>query len=338
MVHLPLEIIPADHRGAAQSALTAAFGSDPLTSLQPVTGGASGALTYRAVVAERPYLLRIETARDVFRNPQRGYACMQTASDAGIAPPLRHVDPIAGVAIMDFLPQRPLFEYPAGRTGLLRDLATLIARLQSTALFPPLIDYPTMLGRMLAMLDRSSLFSPGLLDPHVRAFERIRQIYPWSESAPVSSHNDLNPGNILYDGERLWIIDWELAFRNDPFVDVAIVAENFAQTPELEEVLLTAWLGRAPKPVDCARLVLMRQLTRLFYGSLMLSTSIGRHAQETQLPALSPAEYEAAIAQRHQVPGSPDKLHEYGKILLAAFISGLSAPGFEEALVIAQQS
>jgi hypothetical protein len=338
MVDLPLDVIPADRRSAARSALTAAFGSELLTSLQPVTGGASGALTYRAVVADRPYLLRIETARDVFRNPQRGYACMQTASEAGIAPPLRHVDPIAGVAIMDFLPQRPLVEYPAGRTGLLRDLATLIARLQSTVLFPPLIDYPTMLERMLAMLVRSGLFSPGLLDPHVEAFEQIRQVYPWSESAPVSSHNDPNPGNILYDGDRLWMIDWEIAFRNDPFVDVAIVADNFAKTPELEDVLLTAWLGHAPKPADRARLVLMRQLTRLFYGCLMLSTSIGRHVQETQLPALSPSEYEALIAQRQQVPGSPDKLHEDGKILLAAFISGLSAPSFEDALVISQQS
>jgi hypothetical protein len=338
MVDLALDLIPAERRDAAQSALAAAFGVAPLTSLKPVTGGASGALTYRVVVATRPYLLRIETARDVFRNPQRGYVCMQTASDAGIAPPLRHVDPVAGIAIMDFLPQRSLFEYPSGRTGLLRDLGTLIARLQSTVIFPPLIDYPTMLDRMLAMLGGSGLFSPGLLDPHFEGFERIRQIYPWSESVPVSSHNDPNPGNILYDGERLWLIDWEIAFRNDRFVDVAIVAENLANAPGLEDALLTAWLGHAPTLVDHARLVLMRQLTRLFYGCLMLSTSIGRHAQETQLPALSPSEYEAVLAQRQQLPGSPDKLHEYGKILLASFIAGLTAPGFEEALGIVRQS
>jgi hypothetical protein len=335
MVYSSLSIIPAARRDAAQAALATAFGAAPLTSIEPITGGASGALTYRILVATRSYLLRIETARDVFRNPQRSYVCLQTASDAGIAPPLRYADPVAGVAIMDFVRQRPVLEYPAGRAGLLRDMGTLITRMQSTLVFPPLIDYPTMLERMLAMLGGSGLFSPGLLDPHVEGFERIRHIYPWSESAPVSSHNDLNPGNILYDGERLWIIDWELAFRNDPFVDVAIVAENLANIPELEEVLLMAWLGHAPKPVDRARLALMRQLTRLFYGCLMLSTSIGRHAQETRLAALSPSEYEAAIAQRQQVPGSPDKLHEYGKILLASFISGLTAPGFDEALVIA---
>jgi thiamine kinase-like enzyme len=41
----------------------------------------------------------------------------------------------------------------------------------------------------------------------------------------VSSHNDSIPSNILFDGDRLWLIDWESAYRNDPLVDVAIVLD-----------------------------------------------------------------------------------------------------------------
>jgi hypothetical protein len=44
--------------------------------------------------------------------------------------------------------------------------------------------------------------------------------------APVSSHNDPVPANILFDGRRPWLIDWEWAYRNDPLVDVAIVLKR----------------------------------------------------------------------------------------------------------------
>src|SRR4051812_31649730 len=97
---IALDLIPPERRETARSALTAAFGARPVTDLKTVTGGGSGALVYRVETGGRPYLLRLETARDTFRDPQRSYVCMQTASDAGLTPALRYADPVAGVAIM----------------------------------------------------------------------------------------------------------------------------------------------------------------------------------------------------------------------------------------------
>ena len=54
------------------------------------------------------------------------------------------------------------------------------------------------------------------------------------------------PSNILFDGERLWLIDWESAYRNDPLVDVAIVSDSFALSLELEDVCCR--LGSAALP------------------------------------------------------------------------------------------
>jgi len=303
--------VPPERRDAARSACAAAFVS-------------------------APYLLRLETARDAFRNPQRSYPCMRAAADAGVAPPLHHADATAGIAIMDFLPRRPLLEYPSGASGLMRDLGSMIARLQATPFFPPLGDYAFVLERMLALIRESNLFSAGLLDPHAEGFERIRQAYPWNSSALVSSHNDINPGNILFDGERLWLIDWEIAFRTEPLVDIAIVANNFAVTPAEEDALLQAWLGRAPDRSLRARLLLMRLLTRLFYGCLMLSMFIGRQATESELPAFTLGELDA-LARQSAGDQQPKDLHFLGKACLAGFLAGLRAPGFEEALVIAQQ-
>jgi Phosphotransferase enzyme family len=330
------DCIPCERRETAHSAVATAFGAAPLTALTPITGGASGALTYRIEVARRPYLLRLETARDVFRNPHRGYACMQVAAEAGIAPPLHHADPQAGVAIMAFVPQRPLLEYPGGTAALVHDLGGLIARLQTTPTFPLLADYQVVVERMLALMRGSGLFAAGLLDRHHEGFERIRAAYPWDASAPVSSHNDPNPTNILFDGERLWLIDWEIAFRADPLVDVAITAENFAATVELETVLLQAWLGREPTRGIRARLLLMRQLTRLFYACLILSMFIGRRPQETDLTALSPDAFRDAVGHGRLTIGAAETLYQLGKMSLAGFLAGFAAPGFDEALVIAR--
>lgn len=306
--------------------------------LEPVRTGAS-ALSYRIEVAGRPYLLRLESSqRDEVREPHRAYRCMRAAVEAGIAPALRHADPAAGVAIMDFVSRHPLSNYPGGSLALAAGLGTLAARLHATPLFPPVDNYLAVLERLLGRLIGSDLFAPGLLDRHREGFERIRQAYPWDESALVSSHNDPHPANILFDGARLWLVDWETAYRNDPLVDVAILTMHLAASPELEGRLLRSWLGREPDAALRARLLLMRQLVLIFYGcaSSLYASGVPGIGPETDLVALTPAQFSAAIAEGRLVQGSPKTQLIGGKVALARFLERLSSPGFDEALVIAR--
>lgn len=331
-VHTP----PADLPETARSALREAFGAAPVTAVQPITSGASGASIHRIEVGGRPYLLRLEDPRrDAVRDPQRIHLCMRIAAEAGIAPALLHADAPAGVAIMDFVPARPLHDYPDGPAALARDLGALAARLQATDRFPAVADYPTVIGGMLDRLLGAGLFAPGLLNPHREGFERIRRAYPWDAASLVSSHNDPHPGNILFDGERLWLIDWETAYRNDPALDVAILTMFLAPTPELETALLAAWAGRGPDQALRARLVLMRQLARLFYACAngLFVAAAHPEARETDLTALTPAEFRAAVDGGRLIPGTIEAQRVGCKVSLRTFLAGLAAPGFEEALL-----
>jgi len=332
------EPIPDTHRETVRTALTTAFGGASIAALQPVGGGASGALIYRVDVEGRRYLMRVETRRDRLRNPHQ-YVCMQTAAEAGIAPPLHHGDSETGIAIMDFLPQRPLEEYPGGAIGLAREVGGLVARLQTTPTFPHFTDYLVALDRMLGYVQRSNVFAPGLLDRHQEGFELIRAAYPWNAAALVSSHNDPNPRNVIFDGDRLWLVDWETAYRNDPVTDVAILADNFAATPELEEVLLHAWLDCAPDRRLRARLLLMRLLTRLHYAALIFSLAAARPrvAPDADLSAPTPDEFRVAVASGRLTPTGAETLTVLGKMFLGGFLAGLADPRFEEALVVARQ-
>jgi phosphotransferase family enzyme len=328
---MTIDVIPESHRDTARSVLAEVFGPGKEAFVQPVVGGASSALTYRIEVDGKPYLMRLETRRGPLRNPHQ-YTCMKIAADAGIAPRLHYANDSAGAAILDFIEQRPLQDYPGGALGLATAAGKLAAQLQQTSTFPELADYRAILDRMLGYLQRR--FAPGLLEPHVDAFQRIRAAYPWDSANHVSSHNDPNPGNILFDGQRLWLIDWETSYRNDSLTDIAILTENFAQAPEVEKALLQAWLGRQMGQSIRARLILMRKFTRLYYAGILLATSVTTPTVEpfSDLSAPTPGEFRARIASGQSKIGSFETRNHLGKMMLAGFLDGTQTEGFERAL------
>ena len=332
-------LIPEARRDAVHTALRATFGASAVGDFQPIRGGVSGALICRFDVHQRAYVLRVEPERIALHDRQRGFACMVAAAAAGVAPPVHYSDPMTGIAIMDFISGRPLSEHPGGPLGLVRALGALVSKVQATPPFPIVGDYATIIESMLAGLTRSSFFAPGQLDPHREGFARIWAAVVWETSSLVSCHNDPNPRNILFDGDRVWLIDWELAFRSDPLVDVAILTTNLAETPELEDALLKATFGLTPNRRLRARLGIVRLLTRLFYGCVVLDSLVGAllSAPAIGFAASSPAAFRTAVAEGRLASGTPEVAYAFGMMSLTAFIDGLATPGFDEMLKLATQ-
>ena len=239
--------IAEDRRAAALAAIVSVADPASVTRISPTsTRGASGASTLRIDTGSSAYLLRLEVDRRGFRNPKRSYPCLRAAADAGIAPAVHHADEELGVVLLDFVAERPLTAFPGGEPALLRALGEMVARLQATALFPPVMeDFGALVAALLNLVRDGGLFAPGVLDGHVAGLARVRAEYP-PAAAEVSAHNDINPRNVLFDGERLWLVDWELAFRNDPLADVANIANNFSEVPDVDTLVLEGWLGRSP--------------------------------------------------------------------------------------------
>ena len=60
---------------------------------------------------------------------------------------------------------------------------------------------------------------------HVDEGRRVLAEEPPAGGEPsVLSHNDVNPSNVVYDGERLLFFDWETAGPNDRYYDLATVS------------------------------------------------------------------------------------------------------------------
>lgn len=64
----------------------------------------------------------------------------------------------------------------------------------------------------------------------------------------IVGHNDLLPANILDDGQRLWLIDYEYAGFSTALFDLAGAASNAGMTDAQSDILLHSYFGTTPTP------------------------------------------------------------------------------------------
>jgi len=265
--------IPDEKREAVARALLSAFGTASLDA-PPVrlSGGLSGATLLRIRVGAIAYVLRIEPPNPLSGqgSAARTYACMRSAADALLAPRVWYADAEDGISIVDLVPQAPLAEYPGDGEALIAELAQSLHVLHALPPFPEATEFlPGVAGLIGAY--RAAPLMPGSATEEVFArFEDLSARYRPRPEDLVASHNDLNPANILFDGRRLWLIDWEVAFRADRWLDLAAVANWFIEDAAREDLLLRTYLKAEPTADQRDRLRLMRIANHVYYGVVFL--------------------------------------------------------------------
>ena len=80
-----------------------------------------------------------------------------------------------------------------------------------------------------------------LLDGARRIQAAIDPAHP--EHAPVPCHNDLLPANLIHDGERVRIVDWEYAGMGNRYFDLGNLSVNNGFNEADDEWLLECYWG-----------------------------------------------------------------------------------------------
>lgn len=261
---------PETLRPAIERAVLAAFGAAP-EAVEPLYGGQSGALTLKLTVGGRAYVLRAVQDRTQLSDPQRQFAALEIASALGAAPPVRWSDTETGICIMDFIAAQPLIPALHAGQASAAQLGELLRTVHGGPEFVAFLDAFGFIDGGLATLSGMTL--PGPLSAYLERFGPVRAaLQPHMTMAPC--HHDPNPGNLLFDGERVWLIDWETACMDDPYFDVAAVIIWVAGTPALEEELLRGYFQGAPTAWQLAKLELMKQVVFCFYGIVFCLISL----------------------------------------------------------------
>ena len=194
-------------------------------------------------------------------------AISRAAHAAGIAPAVRHHEP--GALVLEFMTAKTCVEADVADPANLPKIIDLVKRchvevpkhLRGPVLtfwvFHVLRDYAATLR------DDGSSHTPrldGLLETSAKLEQAIGPV------TLVLGHNDLLAANILDDGDRLWLIDWEYGGFNSPLFDLGGLATNNGLTEAQERQMLAQYFD------ESATDALWRSYTAMKCASLMRET------------------------------------------------------------------
>ncbi len=326
-----LSAVAAPRHDAARRAIASAFPGKKLESLEILAPGASGAQVFRLVVGGEAFVLRVDGPADVHRDAARQYACMKIAAAAGVAPALIHADTVDAVSITRMVTSsaaRP----PLPRDRWLAALVDVLRRLHAAPLFPARGEYLDSMATIVSGFAQSGLMNSEGLAPLLSLWANLMRAYPRGCDT-VSSHNDFNPSNVIFEGATPWIIDWEASGATDRFVDIAALANWFTSDEAEVEQVLNLYFDGPPNPGQRARFVLMRQINRLFYGIMLVNAAAAEHSDvRLTLADMTDAPRLAAIRSEMPTIATFSGRLRFGLVFLGEALRGRRTAEFGAAL------
>lgn len=233
---------------------SAGLAADPAAaSIVPVAGLTN--LVFRVTTEERKFWLRIpgpHSAAYLDRAAEAHNA--NAAAAAGVTPAVLYAAPDGTMATEFVDGASPL---PAGGRippESLKPMASCFRRLhRQAAPFRGTFDALGSAERYLARHPPSGRTASRM----AAIIDRMREASAALDQAPVSfapCHCDPVPANILVEGDRALLFDWEYSGMADPLWDLAYFAAAAALPADEEALFLHAYFGRGADEAERARI------------------------------------------------------------------------------------
>jgi hypothetical protein len=319
-------MIPDAKQATVARALHAAFGVNEYEDIRLLSGGLSSALAFKIVVRKNPYLLKI-LRTEMISDPRNEFACMQTAAEASIAPRIWYANVEDRLLITDFVGAKP---FPDDMISL---IVPTLRKLHSLPHFPKVVNYFDAVNGFISRFQAAKILPESATEELFSRYADVVKVYPHNDRDLVASHNDLKPQNMRYDGNRIWLVDWESAFLNDQYVDLAIVANFFVKDEAQEEIYLTAYFGEPAGEYRRSRFYLMRQAVSMFYATLLLLEA-SRAGLSIDADMITPdfREFHQDLILGKMDMMKADAKLQYGMIHLREALRSMRTPRFEKAV------
>jgi thiamine kinase-like enzyme len=230
----------------------------------PLDGGMTGR-TFRVHMGDGDYVVHLGGKDTRALGISRAAECEATEAAAriGIGPEVVTFLRDEDVLVTRYLEGRPLRAEEVAEPDVLADLAESLKTLhrgprlpQRSSPFRRIEEYrATTLEHGAAVDDR--------FDAAHALVAEIEGAMRSSDHDPVPCHGDLAPDNLVYDGARVHIVDWEYAGMGDRFFDLGDLSANARFDEGDEEWLLTAYFNEPPTARRFAALRLMRLVAAL---------------------------------------------------------------------------
>lgn len=301
--------------------------------VEPLAGGFSNAKLYKILVNNKHYVLRLSD--NDLKDLKNEIKCMTLASRMGIAPKVHYANAKEGITIMDYIPNKKLMVEELSEPKVVVQLGTLLHKLHNEKPSFPKYRHKTVVNFLLEV--EKTL---GLPNKSNLVFEGIKKLKTINKKLvkiklKKSSHNDLNPNNILYDGKKFWIIDWDSAGVSDPFFDLATVSNFMIYNKEMENLYLKTYFKGNPTKVDLDHYLVMKQVSRCYYGLLL--TFMARNFGSEPLTAkeikgLDLENIQTKLNEKKMSLANPHDMEVFAASLIKAALSTMNKKDFQKSL------
>ncbi len=166
---------------------------------------------------------------------------MRVASSLGVAPQVLAADPGAGLILYRFADGQPLDSMARPfATPVLRRLGRAFRTLRQATGFTGVMNPWEKLETYLDEAGCASPEAPDAFGAGWAVVDALRPVCRPEDAAPVASHVDPVPPNIIDDGDGVTFLDWEYAALCHPLWDPAYFASEAGLSGEECRVLLAA--------------------------------------------------------------------------------------------------
>lgn len=156
--------------------------------------------------------------------PHEEAAIARAASDAGLGPRIVDYDLDSAMMLTEWIDQAaPLQPEALQQPDMMQQAIALARQLHAIGAGKALPGGRTIFER-IAHMERSAakLMAGELIDARHR--HRLQALAALPPRRRCLTHNDLWPNNILADGTRLWLTDWEFSSIGDGMYDLATLS------------------------------------------------------------------------------------------------------------------
>lgn len=255
------------------STILDSFPTDTLGSIvshTAISNGMSGATVFSVETTQGHFVLRrYHGAQKEWR---RTTAIQRLVAEHGIAPALLYVDEdnqttvsqkINGVSFGSAMAA------PASQQAALHSLTSILGKLHA-------LPYTNAVARNLGEASQTLWTKQSQRRGFVSWAANLESLLHSclqimiQDGRTVLSHGDLNPANILWDGSRVWLVDWDMADLSHPYLDLASIANFLSFSNDTAIALLGLQEQSKISDQQAITFNACRNFARITYGCVFL--------------------------------------------------------------------
>lgn len=227
-------------------------------SVAPLSGGITN-LSYRVEVNGEAFVVAIpgQDTELLGIDRHRAYRCTLAAAQAGVGPAVAYFLADDGVLVTRFIAGRRLAAGEAAQPEPLARIVRSLQRYHGGPAFPGSFSSFRTLGEYLRTAQAHGAPLPADIEQVYDGIAAIEAATRQPAKRLRPCHNDLWESNLIDDGARVRIIDWEYAGMGDVYFDLANFAIHNRFSDVQDEALLRAYFGKVSQ-AGVARLALLK--------------------------------------------------------------------------------